>query len=80
MRRAARPSQGDHLGCPSRRVEAAKTTAVTGALLLLAGSMVAPFLKDTIGRLLIYALAGGGAIALVLFVIIGLALIASRDE
>ena len=57
-----------------------KGTTLAALFLLLVGLMVAPFFKDAVGRLLLYIIVGGGAIMLVLFVIVGVILIAFRGN
>jgi len=55
-------------------------TTLAASLLLLVGLTVAPFFKDTVGRFLVYLLVGGGVVLLVLFVIVGVILIAFRGN
>jgi hypothetical protein len=57
-----------------------KGTTLAVLFLLLVGLMVAPFFKDTVGRLLLYLIVGGGVIMLVVFVIVGVILIAFRGD
>ena len=57
-----------------------KGTTLVALFLILVGLTVAPFFKDAVGRFLLYVVVGGGVLLLVLFVIVGVILIAFRGE
>jgi len=57
-----------------------KGSTFLAVVILLVGLMVAPFFKDAIGGFMVYALVGGGIFLLIFFVVLGVVLIAFRDD